>query len=201
MGAAPCRHMGQSLLEEGQQHLSKTIISLGDYSRRWTDVNVTKPMIASVPDVLYTFLVTNITCLTSEQTAFTGWRDFQWPYQHVMTTPPPPAMQMDAHQRLQSRKMKGGKKQKLKAMKYDQSLLKKNPSCYLECTVLYKRYRSLALNIGLFKKNKKRKIKSWRKCPLEQTVYSQSSKFRFCNKKKRCCRGKELVYCLFFVKA
>lgn len=91
------------------------------------------------------------------------------------------------------------KKQKLKAMKYDQSLLKKNPSCYLECTVLYKRYRSLALNIGLFKN--KRKIKSWRKCPLEQTVYSQSSKFRFCNKKKRCCRGKELVYCLFFVKA
>lgn len=47
------------------------------------------------------------------------------------------------------------KKQKLKAMKYDQSLLKKNPSCYLECTVLYKRYRSLALNIGLFKKKKK----------------------------------------------
>lgn len=42
-------------------------------------------------------------------------------------------------------------------MKYDQSLLKKNPSCYLECTVLYKRYRSLALNIGLFEKRKKKK--------------------------------------------
>lgn len=94
------------------------------------------------------------------------------------------------------------KKQKLNAMKYDQSLVKKNPSCYLECTVLYKRYRSLALNIGLFnKKRKKKKRKSRRKCPLEQTVYSQSSKFRFCNKKNKCCRGKELVYCLFFVKA
>lgn len=39
-------------------------------------------------------------------------------------------------------------------MKQDQSLLKKNPLWYLECTVLYKRYRSLALNIGLFKKKK-----------------------------------------------
>lgn len=163
-----------------------------------TDINVTKPIIASVPDVLYTFLVTNITYLTSEQQpSLDGGIFSDVPYQRVMT--PPPAMQMNVHQRLQSRKMRGGKKQKLKAMKYDQSLLKKNPSCYLECTVLYKRYRSLALNIGLFKK--KKKTKSRRKCPLEQTVYSQSSKFRFCNKKKKCCRGKELVYCLFFVKA
>lgn len=46
-----------------------------------------------------------------------------------------------------------------KAMKCNQSLLKRNPSCYLECTVLYKRYRSLALNIGLFGGKRKRKKK------------------------------------------
>lgn len=53
-----------------------------------------------------------------------------------------------------------GERKKIKAMIYDQSLLKKNPSCYLECTVLYKRYRSLALNIGLFEIKRKKKRKS-----------------------------------------
>lgn len=73
-----------------------------------------------------------------------------------------------------------------------QSLLKKNPLCYLECTGLYKRYRSLALNIGLFKRKSA-------KCPLEHifTVF----KVPFLQQeKKRCCRGKKLVYCLFQLK-
>lgn len=123
-----------------------------------TDINVTKPVIASVPDVLYTFLVTNITCLTSEQQPSLDGEIFNdVPYQHVMT-PPPPTMQMNVQQRLQSRKMRGRKTQKLNAMKCDQFLLKKNPLCYLECTVLYKRYRSLALNIGLLKKKKLEKM-------------------------------------------
>lgn len=63
--------------------------------------------------------------------------------------------------------------------------LRKNPLWYLECTVLYKLCRSLALNIGLLKKSQN----------VLWNIYSQSSKFRFCNKKKRCCRGKKLVYC------
>lgn len=54
-------------------------------------------------------------------------------------------------------------KKELKAMKDNQSLLKRNPSCYLECTVLYKRYRSLALNIGLFGGGKKKKGKKRKK--------------------------------------
>lgn len=81
-------------------------------------------------------------------------------------------------------------------MKHDQSLLKKekkNPLCYLECTVLYKRYRSLALNIGLFKK----KIG---KMSFETFIHSLQSSVFATRKKKRCCRGKKLVYCLFQLK-
>lgn len=105
------------------------------------------------------FLVTNITCLTSEQQPAPDGGTF-----HPSTRPHDPRRNWDVHQRLQSRKMRRERNQKeLKAMKYNQSLLKRNPSCYLECTVLYKRYRSLALNIGLFggrrkKRKKERKL-------------------------------------------
>lgn len=144
-----------------------------------TDINVTKPVIASVPDVLYTFLVTNITCLTSEQQPSLDGEIFNdVPYQHVMT-PPPPTMQMNVQQRLQSRKMRGRKTQKLNAMKCDQFLLKKNPLCYLECTVLYKRYRSLALNIGLLKKKKVGENVLWNKRyihSLQSSVFATRKK-------------------------
>lgn len=77
---------------------------------------------------------------------------------HPSTRAHEPRRDWNVHQRLQSRKMgREGNKKELKAMKCNQSLLKRNPSCYLECTVLYKRYRSLALNIGLFGGEKKRK--------------------------------------------
>lgn len=134
--------------------------------------------------------------LDKRATTCAGWRDFQ--RRSI------PARDHTARDTPKVTVTQKWEERELKAMKYNQSLLKRNPSCYLECTVLYKRYRSLALNIGLFggKRKRKKKMKeSWQKCPLEQTVYSQSSKFRFCNEKKRCCRGKESVYWLFFVKA
>lgn len=79
---------------------------------------------------------------------------------HPSTRPRDPRRVWNVHQRLQSRKMRRGRnKKELKAMKCHQSLLKRNPRCYLECTVLYKRYRSLALNIGLFGGGKKKRKK------------------------------------------
>lgn len=59
-------------------------------------------------------------------------------------------------------------------MKYDQSLLKRNPSCYLECTVLYERYRSLALNIGLFENKRKKERKKVGKNVLWNKRYIHS---------------------------
>lgn len=77
-------------------------------------------------------------------------------------------------------------------MKQDQSLLKKNPLWYLECTVLYKLYRSLALNIGLLKKKKS-------KCPLEHifTVF----KVPFLQQEKKVLQRQEIGLLFVFVKA
>jgi len=65
----------------------------------------------------------------------------------------------------------------------------------------YKHYRSLAFNIGLFKKMEKQNNVLW-------NIYSQSSKFRFCNKKgkkkKLQGQGNGLLFVslfLFFLKA
>lgn len=72
------------------------------------DVNVTKPIIASVPDVLYTFLVANITCLTSEQQpSLDGGILSDVPYQH--------AMQMNVHQRITVTQNERRKKTKIKS--------------------------------------------------------------------------------------
>lgn len=78
-------------------------------------------------------------------------------------------------------------------MKQDQSLLKKNPLWYLECTVLYKRYRSLALNIGLFKKKRKSA-----KCPLEHifTVF----KVPFLQQEKKKVLQRQEIGLLFVLK-
>lgn len=59
----------------------------------------------------------------------------------------------------------------------------------MECTVLYKRYRSLALNIGLFEKENRQNV-LW-------NIYSQSSKFRFCNKKKKKVLQRQEIGLLF----
>lgn len=82
-------------------------------------------------------------------------------------------------------------------MKRDQSLLKKgekNPSCYLECTVLYKRYRSLALNIGLFKK----KIG---KMSFETFIHSLQSSVFATRGKKKVLQRQEIGLLFVLVKA
>lgn len=79
-------------------------------------------------------------------------------------------------------------------MKYDQSLLKKNPLWYLECTVLYKRYRSLALNIGLFKK----KIG---KMSFGTYIHSLQSSVFATRKKKKVLQRQEIGLLFVLVKA
>lgn len=83
----------------------------------------------------------------------------------------------------------------LKAIKWNMisPCLRKNPLWYLECTVLYKRYRSLALNIGLFKK----KIG---KMSFGTNIHSLQSSV-FATRKKKVLQRQEIGLLFVLVKA
>lgn len=126
---APCRHMGQvsgsfgvgwwggnhtsakqpSFPSEISIMLTKMILNLWD---------------ASVPDVLYTFLVTTITCLTSEQQPWLDGGIFSnVPCQHKMTYGgyfvKQPMMQKSTQQFTVTLKMRKNRLWQLKAIKWN----------------------------------------------------------------------------------
>lgn len=85
-------------------------------------------------------------------------------------------------------------------MKQDQSSLKKNPLWRLECTGLYKCYRSLASNIGMFKTKQIKQKTKLGKMSFGTNIHSLQSSVFATRKKKGVAEARNWFYCLFSLK-
>lgn len=134
----------------GQAHTSEQPFLLRSVTWDWQ--NEFKPRDASVPDVLYTFfgnhyllveqVSNNLEWMKGYQPCFHASTNDTWRWYKGFT------QQFTVTLKMRKVKDCDGSKQ----WNRFSPCLRKNPLWYLECTVLYKLCRSLALNIGLFKK-------------------------------------------------